>query len=432
MTADYFAEKTATRRTVGVALLNVVAAGSSFATHLLLARSMGAAGYGRLAYSLAWVTLLSGLAMAGPDKMLVRYVAAYAVRAEWGLLGGLLRWANRVLWLGALLIAALVIGLSAVPTHATGAALRPMLPAMVALLCCLIMLRSRQAILRGLNAVILSQIAETLVQPGVLLVGVVALRACHRLTAPTALAAFAAAAGIAAVTATVWLRRRLPPEVQAAPIRHAGLTWSAAARPLLLVGALNIVGDQIDILLLGLWHGAHAVSVYSVARRAASLIAFALTATNQALAPTFARLHAQGEMVRLQRVVTRSARRVMLAATLIAAGVILCRGRFLGLFGVDFAPGQTALCILVAGQWFSAAFGSVATLLMLTGHERDAAQGIGVSVALNCLLDIVLIPCGGIIGAAVAGAIGTLCWNVMLAWRVRRRLGLATTAWRTV
>jgi O-antigen/teichoic acid export membrane protein len=84
---------------------------------------------------------------------------------------------------------------------------------------------------------------------------------------------------------------------------------------------------------------------------------------------------------------------------------------------------------LCAGQLINAAMGSVGYLLIMTGHGRDAAASLGVGVAVNIILNALLIPVWGIEGAAFSSAIGQIIWNGILAWRVWVRLRMTSIAW---
>jgi O-antigen/teichoic acid export membrane protein len=72
----------------------------------------------------------------------------------------------------------------------------------------------------------------------------------------------------------------------------------------------------------------------------------------------------------------------------------------------------------------------------MTRHERDTAKGLAVSAILNVVLNLLLVPLLGIIGAAMATALSLITWNVLLWWAVRQRLGINSLAfdfdWRTI
>jgi O-antigen/teichoic acid export membrane protein len=86
--------------------------------------------------------------------------------------------------------------------------------------------------------------------------------------------------------------------------------------------------------------------------------------------------------------------------------------------------------ILLVGQFVNSAAGSVGSLLNMTGHERETARGIAVSAVINLLLNFILVPFWGIIGAAVGTAAGLVTSNVLLWWAVRKRLGINSLAFK--
>jgi O-antigen/teichoic acid export membrane protein len=100
---------------------------------------------------------------------------------------------------------------------------------------------------------------------------------------------------------------------------------------------------------------------------------------------------------------------------------------FLNIFGQDFVDGKGALIILSVGRLLNVAFGSVGAIMIMTGHEREAAFGVGVSAVANVMLNATLIPKWGINGAALATTISLILWNVTLCTYVFRRLGINAT-----
>ena len=86
----------------GTFVLRVAASGLAFLTSVVLARLLGAEGYGVYAYAMALVTLLGVPATLGLPPLMVREVAACRARLAWGEMRGLLRRANQTVLLGSL------------------------------------------------------------------------------------------------------------------------------------------------------------------------------------------------------------------------------------------------------------------------------------------------------------------------------------------
>jgi O-antigen/teichoic acid export membrane protein len=131
----------------------------------------------------------------------------------------------------------------------------------------------------------------------------------------------------------------------------------------------------------------------------------------------------------LQRLVTASSRGLLLLSFPIAL-TFAAFGREIVtvVFGPEFAAADGALAILSAGQLVNAAAGSVATLLVMTGNQRQAALGIASGACLNGVIGVTLIPTMAVNGAAVAAACSMIFSNLLLVELARRSLGIHSTA----
>jgi O-antigen/teichoic acid export membrane protein len=224
------------------------------------------------------------------------------------------------------------------------------------------------------------------------------------------------------------LQGALPPETRPAAPAYDTILWARTALSLLFIDSVYILHSRVDILMLGAMKGAAAAGIYNVANRGAELITFGLNSVNMVLAPTVASLYGQGEKERLQNILTISSRAVLLFSLPVTAVFLLFGGTFLGLFGSEFVAGSKALSILSVAQFINCAMGSVGVILIMTGHQKQAAIGVAVSAALNIALNVVLIPPYGIEGAAVATGTSIIAWNVIYMVWVIKKTGLHTTA----
>jgi O-antigen/teichoic acid export membrane protein len=174
--------------------------------------------------------------------------------------------------------------------------------------------------------------------------------------------------------------------------------------------------------------GSEAAGLYAVAQRGALLVAFPLAAVSAAISPTIARLWA-GDRHQLQHLVTLGARGALLAALPLALAYLLFgRQILLFFFGSDFANADGALALLTVGQLMNAATGTVATLLVMTGHQRRAVVAIAGGALLNAFTSALLIPALTTIGAAL-GAVASLTFtNVVLVIIAYRTLGIDSSA----
>jgi O-antigen/teichoic acid export membrane protein len=186
--------------------------------------------------------------------------------------------------------------------------------------------------------------------------------------------------------------------------------------------------NQIDMVILGALRGKDAAGIYAAAQNCAPLISLVLISVNAILGPIIARLYALGQIKQLQRMVTRSAR-IVVIFSLPVTFVFICFGhRVLWLFGEDFMAGHWALAILSIGQFVNAAMGSVGLILVMMEQEKEVAKGFSLGILINLILNILLIPRWGIEGAATATATSIIFVNILLAARTYQKVGIHTTA----
>jgi len=423
-------EKRLARGAIGSFGLKISLTGFSFFTSLILARSLGAAEYGAYVYVLAWMNLLSILVLAGLDNVVLREVAAGQAQSAWGLVRGLLRWTNLVV-----LALSLTLGLLAA-VIAFGIARQvnwSQLPAFLIALTVLPLLaltRLRQAAMQGLQHVVAGQLPEAIIQPVVFISLIVVSHSllAWTLRARSAVALFAVAVLSALVVGAVVLRFSLPQPVKPATPTYRPREWISSALALLFVNGMGVINTHAPILLLGTIKGAQTAGLYAVASRGADLIAFGLISVNLALAPVAARLWAQRDLPRLQQMVTKSVRAALIFTVPVAAILIIFGEKFLSIFGPAFVEARPALTILICGQLANVGMGSVGVLLIMTGHERLVGIVTVMCALLNITLNLIMIPFWGLVGTAWAVTISLIVWNIALAFCVKRRLGIHSTA----
>ena len=416
---------------MGSAGIKAVSSLLALAVAILLARSLGAEGYGVYAFAFSLVSLLAVPAQLGLPQLLVREIAKYQYQQEWGLLRGLLRRANQ-LAIGVSLALAVIGAGTAWLLHSRAEPLQletflwalPLIP--------LIALGNiRGAALQGLKRVVQGQLPEMVLRPGFLLLLAGAALFFGTLSPSSAMASHALAAGLAYAVGAVLLKRHLPTQATAAAPGYETHLWLLSMLPLSLLAGMNIINSQTDILMLGVFTTTEEVGIYRAATQGATLVIFFLTAVNMTIAPYMSQLYTAGKKEQLQRLATTSARAILLAAAPVAAAFVLFGEPIpRTFFGEEYAAGHVSLAILCIAQLVNAAAGSVGLLLNMSGHERDTARGVAVATVSNVILNLILIPRLGMTGAAIATAIALVIWNALLCRQVWVRIGIESTAIR--
>lgn len=88
---------------------------------------------------------------------------------------------------------------------------------------------------------------------------------------------------------------------------------------------MNFLNIRSSILLLGALSTSDQVGLYRVAQKGADMIPFALMAMNMTIAPTLSKLYTEGDLRKIQQILTTSARAI-LAFSLPAALVLIIFG----------------------------------------------------------------------------------------------------------
>jgi O-antigen/teichoic acid export membrane protein len=99
----------------------------------------------------------------------------------------------------------------------------------------------------------------------------------------------------------------------------------------------------------------------------------------------------------------------------------------LSLFGPEFSFGYTPMLIIIAGQIFNVASGSVGNILIMTGNEKYAFIGLLISCLVNIGLNILLVPHWAMIGTAIAVAASIITWNGVMIFFVRKKTKIYPT-----
>ncbi len=416
--------------TLGVFALQLLSSGLGFLTNILLARSLGATQYGAYAYIFAWVGAFTILAMSGFGSILIREIASYLTRQSWGLIKGILYYVGA----HATFVSICVVALVGAAAWLFKANLNPAVFPAVWLALLIIPFQALANLstfaMQGFKRAVLGRVPPVLIQAPlfVALLLLVTWLKPRGLAAIDAVALHLVALFVGLLVGLWLLRRTLPLQVVASEPEYQRSIWLRSAVPLLVVAGMFEVNNRAPVIMLGTLSGLKEAGIYSVAALITSFISLILASANAALGPVISSLYVSGEMVRLQKIITRSARVTFLIALVVAVSIIVLRQWVLLVFGQEFEQSGTAVIILSLGQLFNVAAGSVAFLFVMTGHERYTVSAITVSSVITVLLSALLIPRWGVEGAAIATTISLLVWNILLIVQVRRRLGIDSTA----
>ena len=416
---------------IGIIMLRVVSVGLAFIVSLILARLLGAKGYGIYAYSLAWIGFLNVPAILGFDRLLIRDISVCKTRSDWSLMRGLINFSHQAAMSSTLIVvvAAIFINIR-LRINSDPIFMHTFFFAMI-LIPLSVLIALKQSILKGLEKVVIGHVPEMLIKPSLLLVCLLLLYILgfkKNLSPSMAIAITIFASIISLFVVYIILKKELPSEIQETSPAYNIKVWIKSALPLSLIGGMLVINSQTDIIMLGAIKGPKDAGIYSIANAFSSLITFVLISVNASLAPSIASLYTSKNILKLQHKITISARLILCLSLPIGIIIILFGKVLLSIYGADFVVGLSSLRILCIGQLVNALAGSVGLLLIMTGYERRAAIGIGIGAISNIILNAVFVPLLGMEGAAIASAVSMILWNIVLAIEVNKHIGIHPTA----
>ena len=409
-----------------VFVLRVSGTGAAFAAQVLLARWIGAQGYGAFAYAYSAALVLSMVAGLGLPTAAVRFIPQYVAKHDWPRVRGALRGyqAMTLLFAAVVSLVAYVIfrcllapGLEPVLAESLSwaAVLAPPLA--------LIGLEAEQC--RALGRMMAAFLCNALVRPLLLIAAVAIAGLTTSFSAHSALLAAAAAVAATALVQHMWTLLVEPRAVKEQHCVYEWGIWMRVALPLLLISGFFVLLQRIDIFMLGSLVGARETAHYNAASRTATIVGFFYVAVCSAVVPRLSRLYGENRQNDMQTLLFRASRWALVPTLLGVAALVLLGRHVLDLFGDGFASGgYVPLVILAGGHLINAAAGPVGEVMNISGLQNRSLFIYAVTTVANIILNSLLIPRFGATGAAFATLLSMACWNVAQYVVVARRLRL--------
>lgn len=187
---------------------------------------------------------------------------------------------------------------------------------------------------------------------------------------------------------------------------------------------------SIDVFILTQYFGPHYTAYYAISVKVMSIISMVIVAVNINYAPKIALSFEKKDTFFLQKQLKEAAR--LIAVINFSGGVILLLGGsfFLGLFGHNYLSALPAYYILISTQIVVSFFGMVPMYMNMTGKQHLFHRIMGITVVVNIISNLILIPKYDMVGAACSYAISVLLWNVLVAYFSFKSDKVHLTIWK--
>lgn len=416
-------------RTQQVALktfaVRLVGAVLAYASQVILARWLGGFDYGIFVVVWTWMLILAAVTALGFQTSVLRFIPEYQAKRQFDLLRGVLVSSRRITLLFSTAIAALgCLGLYLFEDFVTHYYVMPIY--LIAI--CLPMytlFEVQDGIARSQNWIDLSIVPNYIWRPVLLLVALVGAGwAGFDLNAQTACYAAIFASYATALFQYYGLHRRLPKVIPAGAKRFETATWVRISLPIFMVEGFFYLLTGSDVVIVSQFLPPEDVAIYFAAAKTMAIIHFVYFAVKAACGHRYSKFYYSGDGQGFADAVRDGVLWTFWPSVVAAALLLLFGNVLLSLFGETFDTGYPLMFVLVLGVLARASAGPVDVLLNMSGHQRICAAVYGATFGLNVLLNYLLIPHFGLLGAALATTAAMIFETALLVYTVHRRLGL--------
>ncbi|QDX41790.1 flippase [Salarchaeum sp. JOR-1] len=238
---------------------------------------------------------------------------------------------------------------------------------------------------------------------------------------------------VVALAGVIFLQRRVG-WLFDGPVEGFGLgELFSYSLPLVFAGVIYATISQIDFFIIGYYPNTNSkdLAIYKVANLLGVNILIFLNSLAPVFKPMVTEVKNDNELLNSRY--SLAARWILLCTLPIALTLILAPRTYLSLlFTPVYAAGAGALIVLVLGYLVNSSVGPEGMVLEGLGFTRLTLANTVLMVSVNALLDLLLIPRLGILGAAVGTAVGITCGVIAGVLELRYFRGLLPFDRRTV
>jgi O-antigen/teichoic acid export membrane protein len=176
-------------------------------------------------------------------------------------------------------------------------------------------------------------------------------------------------------------------------------------------GVMTLLNLRLDFIILNVMAGPAVLGVYAIASKFAELLKVPGMALTYVLYPLFARQGPEKAAATARRMILRGGGGIALAVVplVFLAGPIIPAA-----YGASFKGAVTPTQIIAAGLALEGVAGIISGFLYGTGRPGLNSWAMGAGLVLTVILDLLLIPRAGAIGAAVASAVAYMATSIAL------------------
>jgi len=172
--------------------------------------------------------------------------------------------------------------------------------------------------------------------------------------------------------------------------------------PMALSAISYFLMQSTDVLFISAYDTFESVAYYSIAVKLATVTALALISVNIVIAPKIASIYNDKNFSQLKLILKKATRINVVISLPIIILLLFFSEYVLSTFGSNYILAKNALWILLIAQLFNSITGPSALYLNMTGRQKKLNGILVISLLINVVLNIILVPDFGMLGAAIS------------------------------
>ncbi|MCT9931584.1 polysaccharide biosynthesis C-terminal domain-containing protein [Planotetraspora sp. A-T 1434] len=205
--------------------------------------------------------------------------------------------------------------------------------------------------------------------------------------------------------------------------QDTGAFWRYTA-PRSAAAAIQSVFQRLDIVIVAVLAGPAPAAVYTAVTRFKVVGQLANQGLAQAVQPRLVRALTEGDLARARELYQTTTMWLVALTWPIWLGYAALAPWLLPLFGPAYASGVAVALVLSGTMMVATACGMVDVVLIASGRTTASLVNTAVAVAATIVLDVLLVPPHGALGAALGWSGGVLVKNLLPLVQISRRYGL--------
>ena len=370
---------------------------------ITLARILGTVQLGYYSLALSALNISMGIALFGLDAAIIRFIAVMRSRED-----EQNTWESIQVGMGITLFLSTIIGIALysfsfylAENVFNNTDLTPYLQLVSVFVPLLVVNDQLSNAMKGFKQFNLSVLAQYVYQPvtRLLLVGILLLIG---LNAKTAIASYALASLTASGAMIYFLNREFPLKRSFRVSYKILKEMVVFSVPVWLSSLLIQFQSNIQSIFIGSLDTIAGVGIFSVASQITSVSGEFSSSINVTSKPIIAELHDKGDIKQMERIYQLVNKWVVIAQIPIFLVMVIFPKTLLSIFGEDYTNGNIALIILAVGGLVKVGTGMGGIIIDMTGYTKLKLMNSILRLVAFIVLDLLLIPRWGLIGAAVA------------------------------